>query len=83
MVWSGAERLQKLITQMKWRLKEGQGEAVYEVRVRLACTGTRGGLLTRDVGVWALPRQLGYEDNGFPKGLPRDMLQQSVDTLCG
>ena len=27
-----AERLQRLITQMKWRLKEGQGEAVYEVR---------------------------------------------------
>lgn len=28
-----ASRLQHLITQMKWRLREGQGEAIYEIGV--------------------------------------------------
>lgn len=28
-----SSRLQHLITQMKWRLREGQGEAIYEVRI--------------------------------------------------
>ncbi|KHJ79295.1 hypothetical protein OESDEN_21062 [Oesophagostomum dentatum] len=28
-----SSRLQHLITQMKWRLREGQGEAIYEVGV--------------------------------------------------
>ncbi|CAJ0582883.1 unnamed protein product, partial [Mesorhabditis spiculigera] len=29
-----ASRLEHLITQMKWRLREGQGEAIYEIGVR-------------------------------------------------
>ena len=38
-------RLEHLVTQMKWRLQEGQGEAIYKVGVEDngACTG-----LTKD-----------------------------------
>lgn len=28
-----AERVEHLVTQMKWRLEEGQGEAIYELGV--------------------------------------------------
>ena len=28
-----ADRVEHLVTQMKWRLEEGQGEAIYEVGV--------------------------------------------------
>ena len=28
-----ASRLEHLVTQMKWRLQEGQGEAIYEIGV--------------------------------------------------
>ena len=28
-----AQRLEHLVTQMKWRLREGQGEAIYEIGV--------------------------------------------------
>jgi len=28
-----SERVEHLVTQMKWRLEEGQGEAIYEIGV--------------------------------------------------
>ena len=33
MVNPTAQRLEHLVTQMKWRLREGQGEAIYEIGV--------------------------------------------------
>lgn len=49
-----ADRFAQLVTQLNFRLSEGNGEAIYE---------------------------LGVEDNGRKKGLPRHILAASLDTL--
>lgn len=42
-----SSRLEHLITQMKWRLKEGQGEAIYQIGV--ADCGVLTGLSVQDM----------------------------------
>ena len=42
-----ASRFEHLVTQMKWRLKEGQGEAIYEIGV--SNSGTMCGLSEGDM----------------------------------
>ncbi|NHJ86113.1 MAG: elongation factor 1-alpha [Asgard group archaeon] len=49
-----ATRFEHLVTQMKFRLQEGQGEAIYEI---------------------------GIEDNGYPKGISKEELTNSIQTL--
>ena len=43
------QRLEHLVTQMKWRLREGQGEAIYEIGVEDngLMTGLSGGNLKK------------------------------------
>uniref|UniRef100_A0A7S3DEN1 Tr-type G domain-containing protein n=1 Tax=Palpitomonas bilix TaxID=652834 RepID=A0A7S3DEN1_9EUKA len=48
------ERLDKLVSQLKWRIEEGLGEAVYEI---------------------------GFEDDGTPRGLSDEEMEKSLDTL--
>ena len=43
-----ATRFEHLVTQMKWRLREGQGEAIYEIGV--ADSGAMTGLNDKDMG---------------------------------
>lgn len=42
-----SSRLEHLVTQMKWRLKEGQGEAIYQIGV--ADSGVLTGLSVQDM----------------------------------
>ncbi len=42
-----ASRFEHLVTQMKWRLREGQGEAIYEIGV--ADSGVLQGLSDQDM----------------------------------
>ena len=42
-----SSRMQHLITQMKWRLREGQGEAIYELGVEDG--GAMAGLTDREL----------------------------------
>lgn len=42
-----SSRMQQLITQMKWRLREGQGEAIYEIGVE--DDGTMTGLTDKEL----------------------------------
>lgn len=42
-----ASRFEHLVTQMKWRLKEGQGEAIYEIGV--SDSGIMAGLNDEDM----------------------------------
>lgn len=43
----GAQRLEHLVTQMKWRLREGAGEAIYEIGV--SDNGQLYGLIENDM----------------------------------
>lgn len=42
-----ASRFEHLVTQMKWRLREGQGQAIYEIGV--ADSGVLQGLTEQDM----------------------------------
>lgn len=75
-----SQRFEHLVTQMKWRLREGHGEAIYQIG-----TNNRGGKIMQylvfSLLIVRLLSYVGVEDNGRLAGLSKDEMKASLKTL--
>lgn len=74
-----SQRFEHLVTQMKWRLREGHGEAIYQIGTNNYnfCSFA----LLFSLLIFQCVRYIGVEDNGKLAGLTKEEMKASLKTL--
>lgn len=72
-----SQRFEHLVTQMKWRLREGHGEAIYQIGTYNICSF----ILFFSLLIFQCLIYIGVEDNGKLAGLTKEEMKASLKTL--